>query len=112
MSNALLSSVHRETLESGSGISPWVIADRGYRTVKAKYELRSLGFSEAQSRVPGLLIPICGVTGETVLHQYRSDDPRVRDGKPMKYETPAGSRMALDVHPSARHLLGSPRIDL
>ena len=38
--------------------------------------------------------------------------PRVLHGKRVKYETPSGSRMALDVHPSVRNLLGDPSIPL
>ena len=39
MSNNFLSEEHRDMLESGSAISPEVITDRGYRTVKVKSEL-------------------------------------------------------------------------
>ena len=102
----------REGLEIGSGLDTNVIADRGYRTIETKVELRRLGFSDKQSSVPGLLIPIWGVTVENALYQYRPDDPRIRKGKPVRYETPAGSRMALDVHPSAAYQLGNPKIDL
>ena len=50
-----LSSNHRHALEQGSGITPEAIAYRGYRTITVKAELRSSGFSDAQSHVPALL---------------------------------------------------------
>ena len=62
--------------------------------------------------MPSLVIPILGVTGTTELYQHRPDGPRLRDGKPNKYETPTGSQMVLDVHPSARQMLSNPKIDL
>ena len=108
----LLSLEHRKMLEEDSGISSEVISDRGYRTVTNMAELRRLGFSDAQTSVPALLFPIWGVSGEVALHQTRPDLPRTRDGKLVKYETLAGAQMALDVHPSARHLIGNPKIDL
>ena len=95
-----------------SGIAPEAVEARGYRTIGKKADLKRLGFSEAQCGVPGLLIPVRSPAGEVVLYQYRPDEPRIRDGKPVKYETPRGSRMALDVHPFARDRLGDPSIPL
>jgi 3'-phosphoadenosine 5'-phosphosulfate sulfotransferase len=46
------------------------------------------------------------------LYQYRPDQPRIKDGKPVKYETPGGARMAFDVHPFAREMLGDPFVPL
>ena len=59
-----------------------------------------------------MLIPVWGVNGEIVLYQARPDTPRIKNGKPIKYETPAGSRMVLDVHPSAQSRLTDPSIPL
>jgi hypothetical protein len=96
-----------------SGISLDVAAARGYLTVERKTELRDLGFSMTQQRVPALVIPVHGVTGEVVLHQARPDDPRRNgEGKAIKYETPRKARMALDVPPSVRPLLGNPNVPL
>jgi putative DNA primase/helicase len=64
-----LSSNHRHALEQESAISPEVIAARGYRTITARAELRRLGFSDAQSRVPALLLPVWGVHAEVALYQ-------------------------------------------
>lgn len=103
---------HRKTLIRESHIARNVVRRRGYRTVRKKAELEQLGFSRAQRKVPGLLIPLYGPSGEIVLYQYRPDEPRIREGKPVKYETPAGARMVLDVHPMARDRLGDPAAPL
>lgn len=99
-------------LIDGSAISPEVVAARGYRSVQVKAELKSLGFSEQQIRVPALLIPIWGAAGEVVLYQARPDLPRIKDGKAIKYETPTKARMAVDVPPTARARLGDPTVPL
>jgi Domain of unknown function (DUF3854) len=94
-------------------IAPEQIEARGYRSIDVKARLKELGFKPAQWRVPALLIPIYAVNGELVTHQIRPDDPRLNDaGKKVKYETVAGSRMALDVPKRIRHLLGDPKIRL
>lgn len=104
-----LSEKHLHMLQAESAISPEVIDRRGYRTVTTRAELLRLGFSQAQAQVPALLVPIWGVTGEITLYQVRPDVPRIHYGKAIKYESPKGSKMALDVHPSVRHMLGDPR---
>ncbi|MGI8711108.1 MAG: DUF3631 domain-containing protein [Acidimicrobiales bacterium] len=96
-----------------SAIDPEVAAERGYVSVDQKTRLARLGFSPAQQRVPGLLVPIHGTAGGVVAHQYRPDDPRTtKAGKVVKYETPSGSRLVLDVPPRVRPLLGDPAVDL
>ena len=83
--------------------------ERGYFSASARKTLAQLGFSRSQQeRVPALVLPVCGVTGAVVFHQARPDQPRELAGKPVKYETPRGARMALDVHPLARRRLGDP----
>ena len=103
---------HHATLLGLSAIDQEVALERGYRSVTAKAELRDLGFPTSQQLVPGLLIPIHGVDGRVALHQLRPDAPRARNGKPVKYETLAGARMCLDVHPRARQGLGDPALPL
>jgi len=104
---------HHEALITGSAISPEVAAARGYRSITKKTELRGLGFGDKQCRVPALLVPVWGVTGEIATYQVRPDQPRInRDGKAVKYETPGGSRMALDVPPPIREQLRDPRVPL
>lgn len=96
-------------LEVESGISPAVIEARGYRTVRTKTELRQLGFGEAQARTPALLVPVYDVFGQLATYQARPAMPRIVKGKALKYETPKGSSMALDVPRSVREHLGNPK---
>jgi hypothetical protein len=107
-----LSEQHLRMLHEGSGIDLEVVEARGYRTVKKKVELEKLGFGRLQRNVPALLIPVFSPAGEVVLHQSRPDEPRIKDGKAVKYETPSGSRMTIDVHPSMREKLGDPSVPL
>ena len=102
----VLSPEHRESLLRGSSIAEEVVKARGYRTVNNRAELRRLGFSDTQARTPSLLIPVWGVDGEIVAYQIRADTPRISKGKAVKYETPQGSKMVLDIHPSSRSQLG------
>ena len=106
-----LSDQHIEMLRA-SGITDELIEARGYFTARKKVELARLGFSEQQQIAPALVIPVFAPHGEVVLYQARPDQPRMRDGKVVKYETPAKSRMALDVPPTVRHLLGDPNVPL
>ena len=100
-------------LTQESGIHPDLVTARGYRTVSDKAELKRLGFSPKQQNVPALLIPIYSPTGEVKLYQSRPDTPRLNDkGKPVKYETPAGSHMSLDVHPLAKGRAADPKTPL
>src|SRR5215211_728285 len=109
---AFLAEHHRNMLLDESGVDLEVVQARGYRTSKTKAELESLGFGRAQRNVPGLLIPIHGAAGGVVLYQHRPDEPRINKGKPVKYETPAGSAMALDVHPFCREQLSDLAVPL
>ena len=99
---------HHAEMLAASAIAPEVAKARGYRSLDTKAELERLGFGRAQRRVPGLLIPIWGVHGEIASYQWRPDQPRVRKDRVVKYETPGGSRLVLDVPPGARPGLGGP----
>ena len=103
----MLDSQHEALIER-SAISAEVARERGYRTVTEKVVLQRYGFSEPQRRVPALLIPIWDVSGKIAMHQARPDEPRTKDGKAIKYETPRGARMVLDVPPRVQPLLGEP----
>jgi hypothetical protein len=103
---------HQQMLLEESGLPQEIVRARGYRTVATKSELRRLGFADSQCNAPGLLVPIHSPAGEVVNYQFRPDMPRISDGRPVKYETPKGSRMTLDVHPFAREGLGDPSIPL
>jgi AAA domain-containing protein/uncharacterized protein DUF3854 len=105
LENALRESLHcrhyRRMLLEESGISAAVAMERGYYAATTEVELARLGFSKPQRRAPALVIPMYSPNGELITHQIRPDAPRKNDkGKPIKYETPAGSPVHLDVHPS------------
>ena len=99
---------HRATLIEGSAILPEVIEERGYCSETVKARLHEKGFGRAQQLVPGMLIPIHGVTGNIEMYQHRPDSPRTKKGKKIKYETPFGSRLVLDVPPRVLPHLGDP----
>src|SRR5919112_2842567 len=103
-----LSPEHRAMLLDESGIAQRLVAERGYHTVTSRAELERLGFGRSQRRTPALIIPIYGPTGEIVLYQARPDGPRIKDGKAIKYETPSGASMALDIHPAMREEIRDP----
>jgi DNA-binding transcriptional ArsR family regulator len=93
-----------------SGIEPEVAAERGYRTTRSRSEL--VEFKTYQRRA-GLVVPIYSPDGITRSAQLRPDTPRKdRKGKPLKYETPGGSRVILDVHPRMREEVRSGGGDL
>ncbi len=100
--------VHRKQLTEGSGISEEIISARGYRSITKRAELELLGFGKTQSRIPALLIPLWNVAGAIENYQARPNTPRVKLGKPIKYEMPKGSGVVLDVHPSMREHLADP----
>lgn len=101
--------VHLEHLTS-SAISIDVIQERGYSSVLGKTALRDAGFSKSQQRAPGILIPLHGVDGSVIGHQYRPDKPRedTKRGRLIKYENPTGSSVRLDIPPRCRGELGNP----
>ncbi|MHB8397792.1 MAG: DUF3854 domain-containing protein [Candidatus Limnocylindrales bacterium] len=99
-------------LLTASAISVEVAEARCYRSVEQRTRLTELGFASTQAQVPALLIPIWNVHGEIALYQTRADEPRIVDGKAIKYETPRGSRMVLDVPPNSRAHLRDPGVPL
>ncbi|MFN8474903.1 MAG: DUF3854 domain-containing protein [Anaerolineae bacterium] len=101
-----------QALLDASGISAEVASARGYRSITSKAEARSLGFGTAQCRAPALLIPIYDCRGQLATYQLRPDEPRIINSKPVKYETPSGTRMVLDVPPKVRANLRNPATPL
>ncbi len=98
---------------AASGIPPEHAVARGYETIVASRRLESMGIVKtARKRVPGLLIPLLRRDGSTWGYQYRPDDPRLCDGKPIKYETPWGQRNGLDIPPGVADLLDDPCVPL
>ena len=51
--------------------------------------------------MPALVIPVCGLKARTRLYQIRPDHPRINKGREVKYETPCGVKLLLDVPPGA-----------
>src|SRR5690606_19803730 len=122
MPTKALSDKHRQMLRE-SGLTDEIIQARGYWTAEAPKDLRSIEingatvFSRRQTGselLPSLVVPMWSVDGEIALYQHRPDNPRTdsRSGKTIKYETPSGARMILDVPPTMRKHLGNPDEDL
>jgi hypothetical protein len=106
---------------AASGISAEHARRRGYETIENGRYLANLGNNGNGDRIaitaagrstPGLLIPLLGPDRSTWGYQYRHDVPRIRDGKPVKYETPARQRAGLDVPPGVAADLGDPSVPL
>jgi hypothetical protein len=111
MASRYLTLQHKQLL-TDSAIAPEVAAVRGYETVTDVEFLRAEGYADYQALVPALFIPRYDVHGQNGSSQIRPDKPRVRDGAPVKYETPLGAHNTLDVHPSMTQHLGNPRVPL
>jgi uncharacterized protein DUF3854 len=88
---------HHDAMLAALDIAPTVITARGYSTAITKVELARLGFPPAQQLPPALVVPIYNVRGELSTYVLRPDVPRIRNGRPAKYEFPRGFRMVLDV---------------
>ena len=98
---------------AASGITPEHTALRGYETITEQHRLAELKIvAAARSHVPGLLVPLLRADGSTWGHQYRPDNPRLRDGKLVKYETPWQQRNGLDIPPGVGPMLADPAIPL
>src|SRR5829696_2127219 len=93
-----LSDSHRRMVFEQSDIRPAVAAARGYRTIRNRSEMPP-EFANWQRRC-GLLVPTYSPDGKTQGYQLRPDRPiRRKSGTVPKYETPAGSRITMDVNP-------------
>jgi hypothetical protein len=103
---------HYQMLSQESGISDEVMTERGYYTATTKVELEALGFTDFQRCAPALVLPVHDVHGRICTHQIRPDTPRRNKKKLVKYDTPQGSQIALDVHPLHRSALGQAAIPL
>jgi len=104
---------HYRHLREGSGIISEVILERGYRSALGKAELEKIGFTKAQRRTPGILIPLWDADGQEAGYQYRPDSPRIDSkGRPVKYESPGGSSNRIDCPPRCKSALGDPNAAL
>ncbi len=106
---------HRTHLQEGSGISPEIIAERGYFTVSNATQISHM--SDRQQRLfPAIGFPVYQL-GEPKTVLTRPDTPYIEtreDGKvkPIKYEWPAYTPLVLDMLPRYRHALQNPSIPL
>lgn len=92
-----LSQEHQHELLTESGISSDVAGERGYYTARSGSEVPEI--LKGYQRKPGLVIPTFSPDAVTRSCQLKPDNPRKdKKGKPLKYETPGGSRAILDVH--------------
>ena len=107
MTGSRLFDQHRKLL-ADSGVSDEVADERGYVSEDTKKGMERRGFGQAQRNVPALLIPLHNVWGQPAGWQARPDDPRMKDGKVLKYETPMGSKMLIDCPPRVQPHLGDP----
>ena len=97
---------------AASGITPDHARERGYVSVDTKKRLENLNITKAGRNVPGLLVPQLRADGSTWGYQYRPDQPRERNGKPVKYETPVSQANGIDVPPGVGDQLGDPTVPL
>jgi hypothetical protein len=109
---------HWQQLTSGSGITPEVIAERGYGSIVGAEDipiLKKHGFSREQwsRQIPGLLLPLWTTDGKNGLMVYRPDSPRQnRAGELIKYEIPKHACVRLDCPPRRQPMLDDPSISL
>lgn len=106
---------HHLEMLAASGITPEHAELRGYQSVHEGNGMalfHRINIVKPGRRYPGLLIPLLRADGSTWGHQYRPDNPRLRDGKPVKYETPYQQRNGLDVPPGIGPMLDDPSIPL
>jgi len=95
------------------GISIEIIRERGYQSLTSPSQLEYLGFSQAQRQAPALLIPLYAPDGVRFGYQSRPDNPRLnKKDKPVKYETPQGASIHLDMPPFCSRYALDPGIDL
>jgi Domain of unknown function (DUF3854) len=103
---------HHLDMLAASGITPEYATARGYETITEKRRLAELKITPAGRNVPGLLVPMLRDDGSTWGYQYRPDEPRLRENKPVKYETPWQQRNGLDIPPGVAAMLGDPDVPL
>ena len=92
-------------------ITAEMIEMRGYKSIVQRSALPT-EYKDYQRRT-GLFVPRWPVLLDcSDGSQLRPDHPRLRDGKPVKYETPAGQLNAVDAHPFIKPLLARSEIPL
>ncbi len=113
----LLDLLDRHHLDRLLGFTtPEIVRERGYWTARDneahRRRLRSLGFSDKQIRgFPILVIPTW-FDSAIVTYELRPDTPRLRDGKPCKYDSVPKSAKRLNVLQRYREMLRDPKVPL
>lgn len=102
---------HLDMLAS-SGITEEFTKARGYETILDRTRLTELKIAKDGRNTPGLLVPMLRIDGSTWGYQYRPDNPRLRNGKIVKYETPWQQRNGLDIPPGVGPILADPAVPL
>ena len=102
---------HAEMLKASSITDEQAVL-RGYETIADPARLTEINIAKAGRRTPGLLIPLRRKDNSVWGYHYRTDEPRQRNGKPVKYENPVGQRNGIDVPPGVGDSLGDPAVPL
>lgn len=116
---------HKHEITTESAVSPEVAGQRGYRTIlgslEERQELEALGFKpfvwDRDDAYPGLLIPMHNSRGEQCGAQFKPAVPRDRvkengERVPVKYESPSGAPLVVDVPAYTRACLTNLDIPL
>ena len=110
--NGKIGPEHLEQLAK-SGISPEFAALRGYETIENGRFLSNAKFAKtACKQTPGMLFPLRRADGSIAGWCYRPDNPRLRNGKPAKYEMPWRQPNVIDVPPGVGDGLGDVDVPL
>ena len=110
----VLADKHRALIEA-SAIALDVAQATGYTTIpnsdEGRARLQKLGFkAPGQMLLPALHIPAHDVNGNVCAGQIRPDIPRNdSNGKAIKYESPKGARLIVDVPPMVRPYIHDPQ---
>ena len=105
---------HHLAMLAASGITVEHAMARGYETITDKrwFDAQVNKVTPPGRNVPGLAVPMRRSDGSQWGYQYRPDNPRLRGGKVVKYETPTGQRNGLDFPPGVAPRLDDPGITL
>ena len=92
---------HRKELEEGSGLSAATIAEAEFRSAGPPEAADLLNWAKPNPKLGDALVTPLG--GDDCPAQLKFNTPRKNaDGKPIKYETPVGSKPVVYIPPDAR----------
>jgi putative DNA primase/helicase len=108
-----LSDHHREHLHA-SGISDDTIKAAGLYTEHKPAALAALlGWQRPAKKIaPALIFPFKSADGANGYCRARPDRPRIRDGEPVKYESPIGRPNQVYIPPGVAEVLANPQSEL